>query len=410
MFRYRFSFVAPVAGFVLLVMSWGQVAASERLKVEVRETGGWSRPIYPCTLTLDRPTSPAPLRFRLVDESSRPIVVQADAEVRGKITRWWLAFPVSLKPHQRRVLTLELGPDVTPGPRRSRGHVLEVSGKQLRIVNAPYLVWTLPTRVGPFLQSLEFGNQEHLAGPTARLVIKTRSGRTVSLGGPDAPSWKPVRRGPLAVTLSGEQSVVVKGSDKVGSRVELDFPVSRSWVRMDWQLDDPGDQVSEIILDVKLNLDAPTAGEPNLVDFGAGTWVYARLASGQVASLQARRPVGDRVDGATPWSVWKGTVRASEAFVVSNPRRPVRAEGWVHLMDRKRCLALAVDSFGQEQFEAIETTAEGIVRVRRVFARQKTRTRKSLRAWLHFVGFPPQQSAATSPRHMQTPPAVRVLR
>ncbi|MEC9009833.1 MAG: hypothetical protein VX877_11275, partial [Planctomycetota bacterium] len=310
----------------------------------------------------------------------------------------------------RRVLTLELGPDVTPGPRRSRGHVLEVSGKQLRIVNAPYLVWTLPTRVGPFLQSLEFGDQEHLAGPTARLVIKTQSGRTVSLGGPDAPSWKPVRRGPLAVTLSGEQSVVVKGSDKVGSRVELDFPVSRSWVRMDWQLDDPGDQVSEIILDVKLNLDAPTAGEPNLVDFGAGTWVYARLAPGQVASLQAKRSTGDRVDGATPWSVLKGTARASEAFVVSDPRRPTRSEGWVHLMDRKRCLALAVDSFGHEQFEAIETTAEGIVRVRRVFARQKTRTRKSLRAWLHFVGFPPQQSAATSPRHMQTPPAVRVLR
>jgi hypothetical protein len=410
MFRYRFSFVAPVAGFVLLVMSWGQVAASERLKVEVRETGGWSRPIYPCTLTLDRPTSPAPLRFRLIDESSRPIVVQADAEVRGKITRWWLAFPVSLKPHQRRVLTLELGPDVTPGPRRSRGHVLEVSGKQLRIVNAPYLVWTLPTRVGPFLQSLEFGNQEHLAGPTAHLVIKTRSGRTVSLGGPDAPSWKPVRRGPLAVTLSGEQSVVVKGSDKVGSRVELDFPVSRSWVRMDWQLDDPGDQVSEIILDVKLNLDAPTAGEPNLVDFGAGTWVYARLAPGQVASLQAKRSTGDRVDGATPWSVLKGTARASEAFVVSDPRRPTRSEGWVHLMDRKRCLALAVDSFGHEQFEAIETTAEGNVRVRRVFSRRKVRTGKSLRAWMHFVGFPPQQSAATSPRHMQTPPAIRILR
>ena len=409
MFRYRFSFVAPVAGFVLLVMSWGQVAASERLKVEVRETGGWSRPIYPCTLTLDRPTSPAPLRFRLIDESSRPIVVQADAEVRGKITRWWLAFPVSLKPHQRRVLTLELGPDVTPGPRRSRGHVLEVSGKQLRIVNAPYLVWTLPTRVGPFLQSLEFGDQEHLAGPTARLVIKTRSGRTVSLGGPDAPSWKPVRRGPLAVTLSGEQSVVVKGSDKVGSRVELDFPVSRSWVRMDWQLDDPGNQVSEIILDVKLNLDAPTAGEPNLVDFGAGTWVYARLASGQVASLQAKRSTGDRVDGATPCSVLKGTARASEAFVVSDPRRPTRSEGWVHLMDRKRCLALAVDSFGHEQFEAIETTAEGNVRVRRVFSRRKVRTGKSLRAWMHFVGFPPQQSAATSPRHMQTPPAIRIL-
>ncbi|MEE3284757.1 MAG: hypothetical protein VX311_09265, partial [Planctomycetota bacterium] len=61
MFRYRFSSVAPVAGFVLLAMSLGVVSASERLKVEVRETGGWSRPIYPCTLTLDRPTGRTPL-------------------------------------------------------------------------------------------------------------------------------------------------------------------------------------------------------------------------------------------------------------------------------------------------------------------------------------------------------------
>ena len=115
---------------------------------------------------------------------------------------------------------------------------------------------------------------------------------------------------------------------------------------------------------------------------------------------------------AVAWRVSRGTAKALRAFVVSDPVRPVRAEGWVHLMDRKRCLALAGDGFGRERLESIEATAEGGVRVRRTFALRKAgaEKKKSLRTWLHFVGFPPQQSAATSPRHMQTPPAVRVLR
>ena len=397
--------------FAALVIS-GNLAGAERLRVEVRETGGWSRPAYPCTLTLDRPSASRPLRFRLLDESSRPIVVQADGEELGKTTRWRLAFPLSLEPRQRRVLILEVGVDVTPSPKRRRGHVLETADGSLKVINAPYLTWTIPSRVGPCLQSLEFGGHEHLEGPTAKLVLKTRSGQSLSVGGPKAPAWKAVRRGPLAVTLLGRQTVLVGKSTPIVNRVELDFPVSRSWVRMDWQLDDPDDRIAEIRLEVDLNLDASTSAAPNLVDFGAGTWVYSRLRSGQVAVLEAQRPGVGPPASAPAWRVSRGTAKALRPFVVSDPVRPVRAEGWVHLMDRKRCLALAVDGFGRERLESIQATAEGGIRVRRVFGSQKRAAThsKSLRCWLHFVGFPPQQSAATSPRHMQTPPAVRVLR
>ena len=397
--------------FAALVIS-GNLAGAERLRVEVRETGGWSRPAYPCTLTLDRPSASRPLRFRLLDESSRPIVVQADGEELGKTTRWRLAFPLSLEPRQRRVLILEVGVDVTPSPKRRRGHVLETADGSLKVINAPYLTWTIPSRVGPCLQSLEFGGHEHLKGPTAKLVLKTRSGQSLSVGGPKAPAWKAVRRGPLAVTLLGRQKILAGKSTPIVNRVELDFPVSRSWVRMDWQLDDPDDRVAEIRLEVDLNLDTSTSAAPNLVDFGAGTWVYSRLRSGQVAVLEAERPGVGPPASAPAWRVSRGTAKALRPFVVSDPVGPVRAEGWVHLMDRKRCLALAVDGFGRERLESIQATAEGGIRVRRVFGSQKRAAThsKSLRCWLHFVGFPPQQSAATSPRHMQTPPAVRVLR
>jgi hypothetical protein len=56
-------------------------------------------------------------------------------------------------------------------------------------------------------------------------------------------------------------------------------------------------------------------------------------------------------------------------------------------------------------------TADGAVRVWREYdarAANDTAPQKTLRCWLHFVHFPPQFSAATSPRMMQTPPVVRV--
>ena len=407
----RVDWLVVKAVLVALVLS-SRGVTSERLQVEVQETGGWSRPAYPCTLTLDRPSALKPLHFRLLDETSRPIIVQVDAEDRDQTTRWRLAFPMSLEPRQRRVLTLEVGVDVTSSPKRPQGHVLETTDSVLKIINAPHLVWTIPAQVGPCLQSLEFGGHEHLKGPTAKLVLKTRSGLCLSLGGPQAPDWKPVRRGPLAVTLLGRQTVLADKSTPIVNHVELDFPVSRSWVRLDWQLDDPDDRIAEIGLEVNLNLDPPTPPVPSLADFGAGTWVYSRLRSGEMVVLETQQAANGPSGPAAAWRMLRGTAKASRAFVVSNPVGPVRAEGWVHLMDRKRCLALAVDGFGREHLESIQATAEGAVRVRRVFASRKpgAANRKSFRTWLHFVGFPPQQSAATSPRHMQTPPAVRVLR
>ncbi|GIS57954.1 MAG: hypothetical protein CM1200mP2_01790 [Planctomycetaceae bacterium] len=182
---------------------FGNLAGAERLRVEVRETGGWSRPAYPCTLTLDRPSASRPLRFRLLDESSRPIVVQADGEDRQN-HRWRLAFPLSLKPRQRRV---DPGSRCgrTPSPKRRRGHVLETADGSLKVINAPYLTWTIPSRVGPCLQSLEFGGHEHLKGAHGKKWC-SRPGRDKACSGwPEGTGLEGVRRGPLAVTLLGRQ-------------------------------------------------------------------------------------------------------------------------------------------------------------------------------------------------------------
>ena len=91
--------------------------------------------------------------------------------------------------------------------------------------------------------------------------------------------------------------------------------------------------------------------------------------------------------------------------------RLIMPEGWLHVMDRKRCLALAVDQFAKDADERLTVTADGSVGVWREYAgsiEKPSSPSKSLRFWLHFVHYPPQHSAATSPRMMQTPSMVRV--
>ncbi|HLJ10353.1 MAG TPA: hypothetical protein VKU82_04155, partial [Planctomycetaceae bacterium] len=79
----------------------------------------------------------------------------------------------------------------------------------------------------------------------------------------------------------------------------------------------------------------------------------------------------------------------------------------------RRCLALAVGDFAKNAFDRISLGAAGDVALWRGYAAEKDApppTTKRLRFWLHFVFFPPQYSAATNPRMMQTPPEVRAVK
>ena len=62
-------------------------------------------------------------------------------------------------------------------------------------------------------------------------------------------------------------------------------------------------------------------------------------------------------------------------------------------MDRQRCLALAFDPFARDGEVRLNVTADG----------------RSFRAWLHFVEYPPQWGAQTSPQSMQHPIELRLV-
>src|SRR5262249_3799448 len=150
------------------------------------------------------------------------------------------------------------------------------------------------------------------------------------------------------------------------STVDLVFPSPVSWVEVGWTIDDPQARVSGMDASLRMALDAPRPDSPTLVDFGAATWIYARLAADQSAELQASAPADARAAGDPAWRVLRGPIGHMTPFAVGSIERGAksdssRAEGWAHIMDRRRCLALAVDHFGQEAAERILLTGNGEV-------------------------------------------------
>jgi len=131
---------------------------------------------------------------------------------------------------------------------------------------------------------------------------------------------------------------------------------------------------------VNVNLDPPARQAATLVDFGTTGLVYLSLGPGQQSELHG---------GAGPWQVLRGRPDRLEPFVTAEKKTglPAPPEGWAHVMDRKRCLALAVDHFSVGADDCLGVSADGQVQLRRSFAVVTAATAKRFRFWLHFVPF-----------------------
>jgi hypothetical protein len=320
---------------------------------------------------------------------------------------WWLDFNLSMMPHEIRTFDLEYGPDVTADA-EPRGLVVEQTPSGLAIRNGTHLTWTLGGSPLNLLASVNAAGLQHLRPVGTRLGVEGPHGLTDNLGD-ETRAPRVVRSGPLAVAIRYE--FTPHGSDFAESKstVDLTFPVSKSWVQVDWRIDDTRQAVRSVRVEVAQNLDPPTETEPTLVDFGASSLVYMSLPPGTAGELRATT-VATEPQTRQTWEVLRGTQNRLEPFTARPAVAGGDAEGWAHIMDHTRCLALAVDDFGRGGDDSIETTAEGKVSIVRRFtgggaARPAT---KRLQCWLHFVGFPPHVTAATSPQSMLSPLAVRV--
>jgi hypothetical protein len=389
--------------FVSTVLSHCSSRAEEprkpnRFLVTVTESAGIRRFGYPVTavLPLDRPVKEAG-NFRLV-QAGKPVPAQFRAEREGRSVV--LDFAVSPGPLEKQIYEVEFGPGVEAGPEPKVGMRVEEGKETLTIAPSPGLDFELPRGQAGLLRQVRGGKTEYLRPGSPGLLIRGPGKEDHRAGA--AMKHRVTRTGPFATALrlEGTESV---GRGSVPSTVEMEFPRTKSWVRVAWTVNDPEGLVTGLGVELLLNV----AEGPTLVDFGAGSYVYAALREGQAASLRAN----GFGKATTPWETLVGPAGALKPYVIPPGKDSPPAEGWAHVMDKKRCTAVAVENFAAAGQEAeIRVDADGRLRLERTFTSTGAGAKgtKRLTFWLHFVGMPVQVGAATSPQAMLAPLRVEV--
>ena len=292
-----------------------------------------------------------------------------------------------------------------PSPERTRGHALTVRDGAFVVTHAPYIEWVVPQNLSGLLRSVNFDPVEHLKPDSNGLRLRDDEGRDHALHGGRVAS-RVLRQGKMTVAMRFQNNDSLPGLEGVSWTADLIFPGPVSWVEVQLKIRDPQHRITEAGLQLNLNLDPPTAARRTLVELGADRTVYRALTGNGRLELQA-----DAQRMAEPWRVLLGNAGGLQPFVVGGPKSQV-VEGWAHIMDRQRCLAIAFDAFGRDAAERLAVQANGSVTASKRWStsERSSKLSKEWRFWLHFVHFPPQQSASTDPYMMQHPLRVQQVR
>lgn len=348
--------------------------------LRVRETVGLRRFSYPVRTRFL--TGGNPLRLY---ENGTPVPAQFTPAGDGDIE---MDFNVSLGPWEAREYTVREEKEVARDAPGEPMHVLEEDSSFI-VQHPTGLAWEIPKNLLGLIKSVKTGRTSYLRPVSQGLIIHYKDAIESRIGDAGSKTTGHVtKEGPLACALRFESTEGLRGGRAAKSVVEMHFPRSKAWVEVLWTIEDPEHSAASMSADLELNIEGP----PTLVDFGAGSMVYAALKKGQRAVLSAGAPQMGR-------PLW--TIDLDGSPYASGWTPP--ADGWVHVMDQQRAVAAAMTDFAKTQQDSIDVSAGGRLRVRRNFIGGSGRT---LRFWIHVVGMPVQVGAATSPQSMQSPLAV----
>ena len=339
---------------------------------------------------------------------------------------WSIDFHVDLAALETRELSLRRVDGSESRTTSGRGLSVERAAGKIH-VRHPSLQFVVNDDLGGLFERIDVAGDDYLVSGAGGLSLRLRDGRELPLVAralsPSVPgdtketdagsSVSILKAGPLAAVLAFEVPTRLTDTITARSTVVLDFPLGKSWVRVDWTIDDPADAIAGVRADLRLRLEADDRA-PALADVGANGWTYAALRPGETLAYRAGQ--SDATTGTRDtWRVDR--VRGDRAVSYALPAAQGTAlppQGWAHLMDGTRATAIAVDAFAAAGRDAIELSADGSLRLARDFspldgAPKSEAAAKRFTFWLHVVRSPPQVGAATSPQSMQAPPEVRIV-
>ncbi|MBL8851022.1 MAG: hypothetical protein JNG89_15190 [Planctomycetaceae bacterium] len=364
---------------------------------EVSETAGIRRRNDVITLRTSKPEIVEHAGNIFLRHGSTPIVAQArTVEWPGEPPELVVDFIDHFQPFETREYVLEVR-DLPSPPEPADGLKLTETDAAWQIDSSGVVIWTIRKDLKGLLD-FSWKGVDYIADDSDGFYVQSSDATGHRLA-ERAPTQAAVERaGPLAVGLRFDYDNWPAGGR---STVKLEFPRTKSWIHATWTV--AGDPAQALILGAGLNvrLDGPEA----LIDFGAGDFVYATVTNDQSAILVA----GPRDGGSIDWSVRHGTSPdLAEIFVAPRDVPTPRVHGWAHVMDDKRCTALAIARFGESAVDSIRFDGSGRLDWQRNYS-NTTGNARQLEFWLHFVTMPVHIGARTSPRSMQEPLQVRWL-
>ena len=278
---------------------------------------------------------------------------------------------------------------------------------EFQIDAAGQLTYSVPRDLRGLLRSVHAPkNQvEWLRNTSPGLSLQTRDGRSIAVGSDVLPvkELKIARQGSHVCELSFQARGNGDDFHDVWCHGSLTIPLAKSWVEIRCRLDDPRDRVSELAVE----LDFAISPQPLLVDFSCGELAYLTLRGQDMAQLDAQTRNGET---GLRWQVLHGTPEKLTPFAVAAQPSPA-AGGWMHVMDQKLCTAAAAADFGRFTRDRFTVATTGRSAFRRTFPAVGSEVAppeaKQIHLWYHFVYFPPQISAVTSPQSMLQPLVVK---
>lgn len=303
-------------------------------------------------------------------------------------------------PLETRRYTVRVEPDA-PDLAES-GFVLRETDNAFIVSNRGLIEWTIRRDLQGLLCFTGRHTLQYVKPTSAGLMFRT-NGQRHRLAEQRPARARATRTGPIACAVQFDYHDWPKGASS--SIVELEFVRTKSWIHATWTIEGDCD-----IQGMEAELQLELAGRETLIDFGAGDFVYTTVRTDETAVLVAGPFVNP--SQSHPWSVSRGKGGALEALVVSLPQGigSQSIGGWAHVMDDRRCTAIAVDEFGQKTRDCIDIDGAGRFRVAREFSKYGDSTSHRLEFWIHFVGMPVHIGARTSPQSMQHPLKVVVIR
>lgn len=398
-------FLRAFAAVIVVVVSGESASrAGDEFRFEVRETAGIRRRNDVITARLPASTiGDREARFRIV-RNGEPIPAQLRFVEQADSSRELVAdFIDHFDPFEARqyvLETIEGDTDARVSAEPAGGLELTETPDAYTISSGGVVRWTIRKDL---LGLLDFAwkDVDYIADNSAGLFRVSAAGERSTLA--DNPPDRTVveRAGPIACSVRFEFD---DWPAQAGSQVSFEFVRTKSWIHAVWAINRSSNNIGRIGAELNLRLDDAEA----LVDFGAGDFVYATVSEQQATQLVA----GPRETDHIPWQVSHGAREQLRPMVIASREYATpEVHGWAHVMDSRRCTALAIGDFGNESTDSINVDGRGVLTWTRLFPDEQRNpdSRQQLEFWIHFVTMPVHIGARTSPRSMQEPLEVRWL-